>query len=482
MSDAHSRFRLGFPRLFSFVNHPKNQFTIAALCAIFLLFFRARWAFEPSWQSDDGCYLAQAIGMAGMDNSSICSNLSQNYFAPGAPLLWLPATLLGKWGADFLGGGSRAAWVTTLGSLENFLFWGMSLGLVLGVTSRSSALRLDARGEKDPSFLSLLFLLNVPVLYYATHRPFMSHAAEWMMASAFLFALSRENLRWATGLAALLTLIRFNDFPAFLLILGKAIDRAPNARLSRTARTLLAALGAVSAYFIFGFKYSYYSVSHLIRDFSWSYIPTFLFGLDFGVVWTAPFWLSALLLGTWFLPRLSWCARGAWAWMFLEALLCVGWGGNGSDFAYRYLIGSYAAALVVWFKILERKREQFLRPFLAIVGLGAFTLTYFLVTYKTISGMGPHSPSHGLHNPDFLWKSVTSLFTQPEVFSVAALQQLPLVTVYLSWFHASDPAFQRYLVSPGVSLITLTLATVLSLLYLLAYSYRAIRRVGSPRS
>src|SRR5579862_9664347 len=58
---------------------------------VFLLNFRAVWAFKVNWQNDDGCYFARMIQWCGLGEmtAGICNR--GYYFAPVTPMAWIPA-------------------------------------------------------------------------------------------------------------------------------------------------------------------------------------------------------------------------------------------------------------------------------------------------------------------------------------------------------------------------------------------------------
>ena len=100
--------------------------------------------------------------------------------------------------------------------------------------------------------------------------------------------------------------------------------------------------------------------------------------------------------------RLSWMARGGVAWMLVHVIIYACWGGVGGDFGHRYLIGTYAAALVVFGEtFLEQRNEGTAADaapivsnppkFVGLTGLSAlsaFWMVFLSLTYNTVPELG----------------------------------------------------------------------------------------------
>jgi hypothetical protein len=371
------------------------------------------------------------------------------------------------WFASVVTGGDAATWVLAFVSIMSFTFLGATLYFILRI--------LRMRSLSSP-VLALMVLMNIPLLHFAVQWTKMSHPAEAMLAFGTVLALMRDRLSLALLSAAALMLTRFNDAPIVLLILGYILDRDPRRKLPPKllypafALTGLSLLSAVWILFVKG--YGGLTLPQLIRDFSWKSAGHFIWGADWGMLWTGTWWLLSLLLGAIGWKRLSWLGRGALLWLVAELVVCILWRGNGSDYGYRYLSGSYAAALVVWLEALAWD-TWVPRAFRWSVVYGGLLHLYLNVVYKTIHGLGPilgpnlTRAEDGFGNPTFLLKVAENVFN-PEVYKTAALQQLPAVTLYLSWFKPGGSELARYQID-GPELWVLTGATLFALSSVAAY-------------
>jgi len=467
--------------------HSDLATTLLLAFLIFLLFFRARFAFMPNWNSDDGCYLQILSGWIGMFPAGCYDR--PHFYAMGAPLLWLPAALPASL-LSYLGPWTMEDWVVPAVSLWSFCLW--SIALIFLQKTLASRETLFVLGWRSSPRAALLLILCIPALYYATMRNIFSHSAEIACAMATLYFTQKRSWVPAMVSSALLILTRYNDAPVVLFLGGALLDHGDAKGFLKHRRLILSVLAASCLGFLglaafYGFQN--YTLLHLIRDLSWeSTLNTFL-GLDFGLLYTAPWLLGALFLGFLRIPHLSWRGRGALAWVTLELLLVIGWNGNGGEFGYRYLIGCYAAAIALWLEVLELKwpRTPLKRlstqgvqsAFRILTVFNAVCLTYILITYKTLVHMGPHNPAVGFYNPYFLVKAISAPFYLPKIFFFAPMQQFPLVTLFVSFYKKETITDDAWGVH-GPGLLLLFLATSAALVYILLYVLR--NRPGRPKA
>jgi len=441
------------------------------IACVFLLFFRARWAFVFAWNSDDGCYMHTLGNWIGMTAHGCQEAGRRHYYALGTPLLWLPAALPAS-ALAWLTNTVTEDWVAPMVGLWSFFLWGIAL--IFLQKTLAHARILNSLGWKSSPLAALILLLCVPALYYATHRTIMAHTAEIACAMATLYFTRVRAWPLACVASLLLLLTRYNDAPVVLFLGGAFLDalqKSPQSLLPRwsvaTNRravfgclTVLGSLMLALASFV-GFQN--YTLLDLLKAMSWASVSTVFLGLDFGTLWTAPWLIAAVLLGAVFFRRLSWAARGAWFWMVLEFVLIIGWNGTGSDFGYRYLIGCYAGAIALWIELmglLPAVRSSFR----VLTLYNSLALTYLLVVYRTLPGTGPHSPATFFENPYFLINALGAPIFQPEVFLVALSQQFPLLTLHSS-FYRSDALGGQYWGVYGPRLLILFVSTSSLLIY-----------------
>ena len=431
---------------------------------VFMFFFRAHWAFLPSWVSDEGYYLNSLSVFTGSSYGHEGFTYSEPYlhFAPGAPLLWIPAGLLGRLFAWFTQT-EVVEWVLPWVGIYSFCLWAGSLVLL-----QKLVVQLDFHtrvGWKSSSLTSLAILLCVPALYYSTHRVYFAHSAELFLSIAVIYTIHLKKWFWAGVGTALLSITRFNDAPVMFLFLGAVYPY-----VSLRSKRILSIVGIASLLFWFWFAafrgYHNETLMKIIQHISPSSISFFFLSGHSGTLWTAPWLLVVWVLGMFRWKNLSWAARGALVWITAECFLCAAWYGNGGDFGFRYLIGCYAAGFFLWMEMLgSERKDQWMNQLFRWLTVGnAIFITYLLITYKTIATTGPHNRVHGIFNPDFIFTAIQAPFLTPEVFHVAFFQQIPIVTLISSYFHPEHP-----LAVNGPSFQILAIFTMISLGYLICY-------------
>jgi hypothetical protein len=431
-----------------------------AASALFLLVFRARWSFSPHWSSDEGFLMAQMEAMLGQERATGAGDAEfENYFAPGAPIAWLPAGLIGHL-LGWIFGGDQDEWVWACVGIWSFAFWAGSLFLMYRIVE-AARIRLGWSLLKSDLGTALLLLLNIPVLYYALQRTMMSHTVEIFVALALFIALQARNNVATFLLAAFLSLTRFNDLPVFLMVFGSLMDQAKAenkpihrihellpGKLRMPFAVLLVALILGIGWIAFYFGYGGYTLPRIFEEgLDWKNTRRFFVGSDWGILWLLPFWSAALGLGLFLFPSLSWLARGGLAWMVFQVLLCIAWTGNGNDFGQRYLIGTSIAVLVIVFEAVEKLPPM--RTFLRALAIaGATWLTFLTLFYKSKSGMVPKPD-----RPDFAWVAIQHILDSEVYRTLFAVS--PPGGLWYSWFDPKHPLFaSKTLLGPGLYILT----------------------------
>ena len=400
---------------------------LALTAVFFLTFFRAIWAFRVNWQNDDGCYLATLGRLLAFDTSGVCTR--ENYYAPGAPLLWMPVGLLAKL-VSYLTKTDVWFWAVSGISLFSFCLWGASLVLLTSVLSHWEKTRHYSRWAKV--LLAQAILLNVPVLYYAIHWTIMPHTAEFFL-SAMVFLFLCRNRPWvAFFTSAVLCLTRYNDFPVLLMVVGHLFDNKTNAT-SKTARRVIGGSACIIiswiAYKALWAGYGRWHVDELISRLNLTSVQRFLFDPDSGMVWMSPWWILSLVSGIFYFPRLSYVSRAGLIWIVTEFILLAGWTNVGGDFGFRYSIGSYIASLSIFLEISSLV-PRFYPSFIGITGLNAVWLTYLSAIYRTINSLSPQyvgAANTGIviAPPDNFYMNSIHHLLDPEMYREVFRQNFP---------------------------------------------------------
>lgn len=366
---------------------------------VFLLFFRARWAVRGWWEgNDDACYRAIALAWTGLTHGGCASD---SYF-PGIALVWAPAAALTRLTSAHAPEMGMAFWV----GFQSFGLWAASAWLCYRIIRRRFAI--------EERWVWVL-LLNVPVLYYATARTSLPHAGEWFVALWMLDCLERQRLSFALLLGVLLTSIRFNDAPALLLVLAAALENKQWSRRQWGPLTMGLAflVGGTLAHLLFN-GYNGHPLIKQVWEVGFANVGTVALGQDWGLVWHTPLWAVVAVAGVRGWQHLSGVGRMGLVWMGTEFLLCATWPTNGSDFGYRYLIGSYVGALRVGMELWPHLR--FVRAARALAITGALWLCLQTWVYRT----------HPLLTPAPIFRG----------YRVAHFQTRALIATTVPWIHA----------------------------------------------
>lgn len=415
----------------------------------FLFFFHSRWALQPHWISDEGFYLTRMYHYLGVDWGGVQE--SDNFYAPGLSLLWLPIGGVVHFICSLLKTDSRD-WVWGALSLFSFALWIGSLEVLRLICAKR--------------WQALVLLLAVPVTYYSMHRTLMSHSAEFFVGILTIYYLMARRFVPAALLAGLLTLIRYNDAPVFLVFLGACLDASGNdlkhlpelfsKRLRLPIAALIFFIVLVIGWICFVSGYHDYTLPMLLQNFSLQEVERFLFELSWGIFWIMPAWLWVFGAGLYFFRRLDWMARGSLAWMALEMLLCICWGGNGNDFGQRYLIGACAGAIYLGLQLYPLCR----RPLMYLVILQATILSVYYLVYK-VSGVVQYV------NDPHLIVHVSQLLTTSQYYQWILAMSPPGIL----WINYLTPETEKFkILILSQNMLTLeAIAVSVALLYCLAF-------------
>jgi hypothetical protein len=393
------------------------------VCLIFLAFFRAKWAFTNYGGMSDRCYyniLLKFFGEAGL-------NCTSNSYPLGTSITWIPAALAAKMVA-FVTPYSFQDWLPAFVGTWVFLMWATSLYVFFQIC------KLLFKNELSEKNIFAIFL-GIPLIFYATQRTSMSHAPEFLFCALFFLALIQKKYFPSLLLGAFCILIRFSNAP-LLLILWAAVP--PAARMRNFNRLAGISSVAVLVFCIYLLTFRGYNGDYLksvVPRLTLANLSHFLFGADFGIVWTAPWWLFIFIAGFIYQKKISWMARACLAWMLALFVLCWAWRGHGSDFGYRYLIGSYLAALYILFE-LSAINPWLLSTSKVLSYFAAIWTSYCLWIYRTTDDLTPILTELNYNIPNFQLLAIKYL-THFELM-IKNLRLSPVGSIFLSQIHTDN--------------------------------------------
>ncbi len=387
-------------------------------CLAFLLFFRCQFAFSAFGSLDPHCYLEHLYRLLGQPTES-CPSRS---FLPGTALLWAPGGFLAVLVAKITGAGVDHLIRLSVG-FSSFFLWVGSLFLVHATLNST---------RKVSAWTSVAWVLLVPVLYYAAVRTTLSHAAEFFLACLTAWAIVKDRQFPALTAAAVLCFVRYNSLP-WLFIVGAAafaLERRRSWWALWGASVLI--FGGHALRIGFGQGYNEVTLPFLAHAARWSRAGEVLFGSDWGLFWMSPWWLMVLVAGALCLRRLSLREIACWLAMGVNLILCISWRGNGSDFGYRYLIGTYPAALLLWMS-LEPKLPSWRALSRGAALWGAVWTTYLTWLYRTQSAFTPThlTDDWGAVLPAFQEHALEALLNPRVLF--APFQKVPAAALWCGW-------------------------------------------------
>lgn len=303
---------------------------------------------------DDRSYLCAAQKWVGV----FSENCPQTSHFSGVAVSWFPALGLARF-FSFFTEDSFEAWAGFWVGLSSFLFWVLSLFLIDQIIRlyppKKEATNPAGLFISSPIFPAL-FLLNIPILYFATTRTFMVHTPELFWSLLFVYDLKKSN--WKRGLLALGVLLatRPGNLGAVFLIPAFLESSPLRQKISKLGWAIcFLGIGAVSAWLLSKLMITGYNGTFLIPlilDFQWQSLRSFFFAEDFGLVWSQFVWLVGLFLWLRYFKRGSGIAAASGFWLYLSALATLFWPTRGSTFGYRYLIGSYAGVLLIFLETM----------------------------------------------------------------------------------------------------------------------------------
>jgi hypothetical protein len=254
--------------------------------------------------------------------------------------------------------------------------------------------------EERYAYLSLvLTVLCQGLPLFAFRRPIFSHAGEFFLQSVFIFLLLRNSTstkKFPQGLwqyvlvgtlAALVYLTRYNNigfaliFPCLLLLSSGFYVRSTKNWLS----LFLLMISFVAMIGVFKIWPEIFNQAHpypwvkdhlLIKITAYDAIHRLghiFFGLDWGLVYTAPY----ILIGSIGLFIFKYPAQKYFKWLFfvlgLDFYIVMIWGSQGGWYGYRYFIASAIPLLVLpvalFFKHMEEALGQRLTLWWALIAI-----------------------------------------------------------------------------------------------------------------
>lgn len=325
----------------------RTRFFLWIILTAFLLFFRARWALRPGGY-DETCYLTWLHWLLGLPHEP-CYSASHTV---GIALVWWPLGLVARI-VSLITSAPFLSVALPLIAFSSFALWGACLFLI------DAILKILARGKEVPLWLPIVILANIPMLRYAAHDNFWNQVGEVTICLLVLYLCLRERFALATVFAVLTVFIRLNDAPILLLVGAAYYQTHGPETLSRktkfTVASVVAAVGIGVSGWLWrvGFVDGYNGVTIPII---WQLLTvervwrTFVMGCD-GLFWMAGWFLFCLGVGLARFRKLSLTAQAALGWMAAELALVIGTNGIRSDYTspvWRYLMGSYTGALLIW--------------------------------------------------------------------------------------------------------------------------------------
>jgi hypothetical protein len=427
---------------------------------LFLFFFRARYAFLIYSGDDDLHYVLWLKKLIGLPSPISFSNTS---YTPGIALLWLPAGLLSRllahwWPVDIV--------LPVLIGLSSFLMWFISYYILDSIACRFNQQHPEkAVGPRWSSW----WMLSIPILFYATNRTTLVHPGEVLVAMGIVWAVLNRKTATAFGLSVLLTCVRLNDLPAFALVVGLLIDsgQLKERFKSAVARSFLVcgvlAVSACTVWVLYvGLIRGYNGVTlwQMSHQISFAKLVHVVMGLEWGLLYTGTIWLIVFAFGMVKWRSLSWTARGAWLWMLSEFLVCLGWGDSGEEFAYRYMLGSYVAAVVVYLELRKDCFSETMSQWIdRILSISALWMCYLTWIFKTNANVTIGPIPEGFGNP--IMQRQALLQWRHPMMVLRPFFLTPPVTVVYSWIFPHRSIVVKYALS-GFPLVAITFATTIA--------------------
>lgn len=302
----------------------------------------------------------------------------------------------------------------------------------------------------------LVIIQGIPL--YAFRRPVFAHIYEFFVQCAMVFYLFKPTggrppgLGYWTGVGvtlALMPLVRYNNAAAMLAWWAVLLTKHRVLGNWRQNKAVLTALGAfavlVGLFFIVpvvmhtdtGYltKFRYFLKPWWLTEYPLR-ILNVLFGISWGLVWSAPF----ILAGTWAAFTVDFPQRkylwGAMAAMLVNFHIIVTYAAQGGYYGYRYFIFSMIPLLVVplsgGLAALDKRFRWKFRAAVAMIAL--FPLFSMLCFEGNDSTLTQHivkvSRGYGYSNHTYQWEVWKLLFTQPVEWGIAVFKGGLLYWIY----------------------------------------------------
>lgn len=343
-----------------FLGNERNVFFVFLSSLTYLLFFRPAEGLRLISVVDEHCYIVWLYRFIGVETSA-CYSDAHTF---GTAVMWIPFGLLGR-AVGFVTSTQQEPWIQAFVGLSAFLFWAISLFLIADILGpHKDRGHNEKRAKRDFKtwIIPFIVLLNVPLLFYATRRTMMSHPPEFLLAVTSIWALQRGKIALSLASYVLLVCTRINHLPMICVMAGAFLDaqvakssiqlRVPKyAWYAAGAIAIALAIPILRIAFITG--YDSVSIPDMLASFDGSRLYERFLGPPFALVLTATTFLMVFGWGMARIADLSWTARGTMVWLATQFFICVFWPTNGGTFGYRYLIGAYAGAILVYTELVK---------------------------------------------------------------------------------------------------------------------------------
>lgn len=322
---------------------------------------------------DDRAYLCSAEKWVGVQSEQ-CPKTS--HFS-GIAVTWFPAMVLARLFAIF-DSLSFESWAGFFVGITSFLCWMASLFLIPKIVMLYSK-NWDESPLKtfcNHWLFSALFLLNIPVLYFATTRTFLVHSAELMWSLLFVYFWKKGKTTWCLIALVVTIFCRPNNIGACFLIPVLFSEIKPlSMRKKMVYRTALFASVIGFGFLLYEFIFHGYNGTYLLPallDFNKRQFFSFFIRQDFGILWSQTLWLLGFLIWTFLFISGNDTQAAAGCWLFISGFLAILWPTHGSTFGYRYLIGSYGGVLILFLesapKLLSKWSQKHFRGLFILMG------------------------------------------------------------------------------------------------------------------
>lgn len=343
---------------------------------------------------DDRAYLCKSQKWVGL-SSEQCPKTS--HFS-GVAITWIPALILARI-CSFFSSVSFDSWAGFFVGLSSFICWVISLFLIDKIIHLFSS-----QWERGPSKTLLtswqfpiLFLLNVPVIYFSTARTFLAHPAELMWSLLFVYFWKKEQLYFAVVALGVLIFTRPNNIGATLPIFAAFLNQG-SLSSSKKLPFILLMFASILGFIFFSFKLILqgYNGSYLVPmllDFNRERLLAFLFREDFGILWAQTAWVVSLLIWVVYFLKGSDFFVSSGFWLLASGAIALFWPTHGSTFGYRYLIGSYGGVLIILLEGLPKIISNCGKRSIKVIStLMVFFSTWNLVQCWTYPAPKPYWP------------------------------------------------------------------------------------------